>query len=144
MQKRILSMILSLSIVASLFAGLSFSAFAAATDSKGNKVVVNNSGMDTEATRTQWLADNGYDLRTSLIRDWTSANTKAYYYISSQDENPSFAGLNSVTYGKATPTEAFGIETLTKSADSAGMDVKFVSNSDSQKRMFLPMLKVQK
>ena len=145
MQKRILSIVLSLSIVASLFAGLSFNAFAANKDSvAGNTIVQETSGMDVMATRDQWLDSKGYNLSTSLIRNTQNSDAKVYYYISSQEENPTFAGVNGLTYGKRTlleiddtKNEVHGIDVLTKPDTTGTGDTRIVGISDLQKRMFL-------
>ena len=100
MLKRFTSVILSLCIVATLFAGLNFSAFAAASDAKDNTVNSITSGMEVEATRNEWLTNNGYEPSKSIIKDYASSKAKVYYYICSKEENPEIANVNTLTYGQ--------------------------------------------
>ncbi len=137
MLKRFTSVILSLCIVATLFAGLNFSAFAAASDAKDNTVNSMTSGMEVEATRNEWLTNNGYEPSKSIIRDYASSKAKVYYYISSKEENPEFANVNTLTYGQPTrTTNTEGIELFTGSTISTG-DTRLVSDYDLARRMFL-------
>ena len=137
MLKRFTSVILSLCIVATIFAGLNFSAFAAASDANDNTVNSITSGMEVEATRNEWLTNNGYEPSKSIIRDYASSKTKVYYYISSKEENPEFANVNTLTYGQPTrTTKTEGIELFTGSTISTG-DTRLVSDYDLARRMFL-------
>ncbi len=96
MQKRILSIILSLSIVASLFAGMTFSASAESLahtlyKSKGN-------------TTKDLLEKQGIYAEQSLIRDAGAKQTNVYYYVSdtTSTENKAFADVSDLVTGKAT------------------------------------------
>ncbi len=109
MFKRLISVVLSLSIVASLFAGLSFSAFAAPTsstektDEKGNTVY-----LRTGSTMTACATDKSWDIdpEKSLIR--TKAPVSVYYYINESFKTDATSYTNSdpgVTIGQRTKVD---------------------------------------
>ena len=140
MQKRILSIILSLSIVASLFAGLTFSVSAAPTsattktDAKGNTVYIRNKDL------TSLVSDATWDVlpAKSLIR--TKVPEKVYYYINESfktNANSSFNGVSDVTFGKlAEDGVSSGASNLTRTDVFSG-DTQIVNSVRLKNGMFV-------
>ncbi len=141
MVKKFTSIFLSLSIVASLFAGLSFSAFAAPTsgtlvpnDAFGNSVYYRNKDLTSIATDATWDCVPS----KSLVRGKTPE--KVYYYVNESfatDETSTLNGATDITFGElATDTVNSAIVDLTSTTDFNN-DTRIFNSTRLQNGMFV-------
>ena len=146
MRKRIVSIILSLSIVASLFAGVGFNASAAVTDNSGSLITKTDKTGNTVYIRNQSVtnllkeATTNWDIHPtkSLIRNKTPQ--KIDYYINESfktNANSYFNGVSDVTFGKLAEDGVSSATSNLTRTDTFSGDTQIVNTIRLKNGMFV-------